>query len=121
MLSDPITLNSEDYTLRSIVDDTSIRGVAGLAAGTQKTIVISHDTQGPSGKLSDRRRVQWAYTKPNSAGELRTLQMYTIAVIPQDGTFSSSDVDDGVTVLTDFFTEATHGPARLAKWLAGEP
>jgi len=121
MLSDPITLNTEDYTLRSIVDDTSIRGVAGLTAGTLKNLVISHDTQGPSGKLSDRRRVQFTYTKPNTAGEARTLQVYLIAVIPQDGTFDSSAVGAGIDLISDFFVEATNGPIRQAKWLAGEP
>lgn len=121
MLSDPITLNTEDYTLRSIVDDKSIRGVAGLTAGTQKLLTVFHDEQGPSSALSARRGVRFDYTKPNSNGEARTLSVYLIGVIPEDGTFSAADVSAQINNIVDFFEEATNGPIRASAWLAGEP
>lgn len=121
MLADPITLNSEDYTLRSIVDDKSIRGVAGLTAGTQKLLTVFHDQQGPANKLSARRGVRFDWTIPDGNGEARTLSVYLIAVIPEDGTFSAANCSTAIDTVSDFFVEATHGPARTTKWLAGEP
>lgn len=121
MLSDPITLNTEDYTLRSIVDDKSIRGVAGLTAGTQKLLTVFHDQQGSASKLSARRGVRFDYTKPDGNGELRTLSVYLIGVVPEDGTFSAADVSAQINNVVDFFEEATNGAIRTAAWLAGEP
>lgn len=121
MLADPITLNTKNYVLVSLVDDESIRAVSGLALDQGDNLKIAHQETSKSGVVSNRRLVRFARSKANAAGVTEELVAAMTLQVPRSATFSSAEVTAIVDDLCDFFIEATNGPARLAKILNGEP
>lgn len=121
MLADPITLNTKDYVLNGIAGSESTRVVSGLDLDASDILKIAHQETTKSGLVINRRLVRFSRSKANAEGQTEELVAAVTLSVPRTATFTSSDVSSIVDDLCDFFVEATHGPARLAKILNGEP
>jgi len=107
MIATALTLNgvnvNSTYSLTSIVDGKAIRKDATAALGSPKVLTVSHSKRNPKDLESpDRHLVRIDWTKPNSLGVAETVSAYFVVEIPSSATFTSSDVDNVCTQITQF-------------------
>jgi len=107
MIALALTLNGVNvnttYSLTSIVDGKAIRKDATAILGSPRTLTVSHSKRNPKDPESpDRHLVRLDWTKPDSSGVAESISAYFVLETPVSATFTSGDVDNVCTQITQF-------------------
>ena len=108
--------STRTYSLRSIVDGSTVRANASAPVNAPETMTIKHGVSSRGGIPLDRHLVRLDLTKINSASNPVTASLYVTAEVPQDAAITAAMIKDMRTQLQNFWIDA-----NVVKLLNGEP
>ncbi|DAD51270.1 coat protein [ssRNA phage Zoerhiza.1_6] len=108
--------STRTYSLRSILDGSSVRANSAAPLNAPETLTIKHSKSSRGGIPLDRHLARFDLTKINSSSAPVVASVYVNIEVPEDAVITAAIIKDMRTQLTNFLSDA-----NVAKLLNGEP